>query len=131
MKNNVMISVRISKRIKKIKEDLDISWNEIIKIGVENYVLRTEKMHFILSELAQEYNDMYIQCISKLQKNKDLYIQRNTGFEGIYQLYKEQGRSITKPTKQDLNWIESRIRNIPASTVDGFIIYCKNKEDKI
>ena len=126
-----MISVRISKRIKKIKEDLDISWNEIIKIGVENYVLRTEKMHFILSELAQEYNDMYIQCISKLQKNKDLYIQRNTGFEGIYQLYKEQGRSITKPTKQDLNWIESRIRNIPASTVDGFIIYCKNKEDKI
>ena len=126
-----MISVRIPKSLKKIKEDLNIGWAEIIKSGIENEVLRTEKMEFLLTELAQEYNELYIQCITKLQKNKDLYIQRNTGFEGIYQLYKEQGRNIDKPTKQDRNWIEGRIKNIPASTIDGFIYYCKNKEGKL
>jgi len=131
MKNDVMISVRIPKSLKKIKEDLNIGWAEIIKSGIENEVLRTEKMEFLLTELAQEYNELYIQCITKLQKNKDLYIQRNTGFEGIYQLYKEQGRNIDKPTKQDRNWIEGRIKNIPASTIDGFIYYCKNKEGKL
>jgi len=128
MKKDEMISVRIPKSLKKIKEDLNLGWAEIIKSGIENEILRNEKMHFLLSELAQEYNELYIQCITKLQKNKDLYIQRNTGFEGIYQLYKEQGRSTTNPTKQDRNWIESRIKNIPASTVEGFIIYCKGKE---
>ena len=83
MQNDVMISVRISKSLKKIKEDLDIGWAEIIKSGIENEVLRTEKNNILLSELAQEYNELYIQCITKLQKNKDLYIQRSTGFEGI------------------------------------------------
>ena len=131
MKNDVMISVRISKSLKKIKEDLDIGWSEIIKSGIENEVLRTEKNNILLSELAQEYNELYIQCITKLQKNKDLYIQRSTGFEGIYQLYKEQGISIQHPTTQDKNWIKSRIQKIPASTVEGFIIYCQEKENKL
>jgi len=128
MKKNDMISVRIPNSLKKIKEDLNLGWSDIIKSGIETEILRNEKMSFLLSELAQEYNEKYIQCITKIQKNKDLYIQRNTGFEGIYQLYREQGRSINNPTKQDRNWIEGRIKNIPASTVDGFIFYCKNKD---
>lgn len=123
-----MISVRISKRLKEIKNDLGLEWSHIIESGIETEILYNDKMEFLLTELAQKYNEMYIQCITKMQKNKDLYIQRNTGFEGLYQLYKEQGRNIQKPTAQDKNWIESRIKNIPASTVNGFIVYCKTKE---
>ena len=126
-----MISIRIPKRLKEIKDNLKLNWVDIIESGIENEVIRNEKMEYLLSELAQKYNDLYIQCISKIRKNKDLYIQRNTGFEGLYQIYKEQGRNTAHPTKQDRNWIKSRIENIPASTIDGFIIYCKKKEDEL
>ena len=112
-----MISLWVLAEQKKTCKDLGIKYPEIWNAG---YEIKVPKKKEELKNLAKKHYDLYIhfnELYIRCEKENKVI---NSKIEELCKEYKQQGRSIYKPTRQDQFWINSRCKKHNISVKDFF-----------
>lgn len=124
-----LVAVRISVEDHDFVKRMGVSFSEIWQIGFEKWALGYPDF---LQEKVQEYKNLYIQCINKMQDcNNNVYTKRRD-LDELYRVYVEQGRSVQHPQSHDRSWVKGRTSKLKNKiSVDQFFEYCcKRFEDE-
>ncbi|HUS98908.1 MAG TPA: hypothetical protein VMY59_01135 [Candidatus Thermoplasmatota archaeon] len=121
------VNLRVSVDDVSLIKSMNGSFAEIWRIGFEKWA--SDYPDF-LSKKAQEYKDMYIQCIAKVGKSYTKYIQNNSFLDDLYKIYVSAGRNINKPTHEDRSWVKARLGKADNGSripITRFFEYCQKK----
>ena len=125
MAKSKQVLVRVSVDEYNFIKSMGGSFSQIWEIGFEKWSLEFPEF---LSKKVQEYKNLYIQCINKMQDCNNIVYTRNKGLDLIYADYVEHGRSIQAPTSQDRSWVRARLtKSNNGTSVEKFFEYCKKR----
>ena len=100
------VVVRVSVEDHNLVKSLEGNFTEIWRIGFEKWC---QSYPDILQKKASEYQQLYVQCISKLGKVYTMSVQKNVVLDDLYKLYVSQGRDVNHPSGQDKSWVKGRL----------------------
>jgi len=121
---SITISVRVDKKTHDFIKSVDGNFSEIWKIGFDKWAL---EYPIFLQKKQQEYKNLYIQCMDKMQKCTDNVYTKKRDLDKIYEIYVETGRSIENPDAMDRNWVKSRLSKIKGTSTNEFFEYCNKR----
>jgi len=127
MTKDKTVVVRISVEDHNLVKNLDGNFTEIWHIGFEKWC---QSYPDILQKKASEYQQLYVQCISKLGKCYTTSIQKDVVLEDLYKLYVSQGRDVNHPTSLDRSWVKGRLGKLDNGsrfTVHQFFEYAQKR----
>jgi len=130
-KKYCIVSVRLSeerhKRLEDLLKALNKNWTWACDFGLNNIEEKSED--FLRERLLQLQKDV-IQCNTKLLENQNFVVQCSTEIEQLRKVYtsKEHRRSIVNPSKEDVSWLQARLRHLDdPMTPQQFLSYCQVK----
>ena len=126
-----IVSVRLGeeryKRLDELIHSLGKTWPWAFDYGLTNIEEKSED--FLRERLLQLQKDV-IQCNTKLLENQNFVVQCSTEIEQLRKVYtsKEHRRSIVNPSKEDVSWLQARLRHLDdPMTPQQFLSYCQVK----
>ena len=119
------IIIRISDDEYNFVKKMGCSFSQIWGIGFEKWSLDYPDF---LQKKVQEYKNLYMQCINKMQDCNNIVYTKKKDLDLLYREYIEHGRNIQNPTPQDKSWVKSRLTKLSNGTsLDSFFEYCKRR----
>jgi hypothetical protein len=124
MQNSATINIRISVEQHKFVKEMDGSFTKIWQLGFDEW---SRNFPEFLQKKAKEYQNMYMQCIDKMQKCIGDVYTKNRELNDLIKQYAESGRSLEHPTPLDKNWVKARVTKLNGISTEKFFDYAINR----
>ena len=120
------VELRTTEEIAENVKKFGGNFNEIFELGYEKWL---ENIPSLLASRRDYYQKLYVTCTDKLHDCTAFAVQNNDVFNDLYKIYREQNRSIEKPSSHDKSWLKARLEKTKANngaryTVEQFLDYC-------
>jgi hypothetical protein len=130
MAKTEVIHVRISnERKKRIANILSVqgkNWGWAIEYGLDN--VENLSIHF-LKEKVEKLKENVSQCNTLMLEMQENVLQRVTKIDDLLTLYLNSGRDPVNPTRQDIFWINTKLKSIDGWDSDRFLSYVRSNNN--
>ena len=105
MSRTERVGIRVTPQQKKIIKKYGDNFSHIFELGYERFI---ENLPDELEKKANYYQKLYVQCVNKINESEKIISKNMSIVDQVVHDYTKTGRSLIKPTKQDINWLKGR-----------------------